>query len=338
MINVEPKIDFEKAWASFILSKRNQDVSDGHMFNYQRTLTHWRTFHPDLKLEDTTSQSIREWIEWLRGEGDAAKPAPPSGRTGKLSSGTVHVHYRNMRCFLAWCEREELIDKSPMHRVDAPVVEEVVPDILKENEIYDLLMKVKGSGHRNAFRDYLIHFFFLDTDMRLNEFVHLDLDDLDVNVGYVVVRYGKRNPRKGGYTKRTIGLGKELRKELSMYLLKWRQPADPNEKALFVNEQGKRFENQGVRSMIVRDMKKYIGRTLNRTGSHTHRHSGTTIDMKYLRNKDMVMRKAGHTEEKTTERYVHLARADFLVQETSAMDELMRSKGGEIRYKKQNNE
>ena len=337
MINVEPKIDFEKAWTAFIMAKRNQDVSKGHMVNYDLTLKYWRTFHPTIKLEDITSHAIREWIEWLRGSGDSATPAAPTGRTGKLSSGTVHVHYRNMRCFLTWCEREELIVKSPMHRVDSPVVEEVVPDILTEREVFDLLSSVKNSGDRNAFRDYVIHLFFLDTDVRLNEFVHIDLTDVDTNAGYVIVRYGKRNPRKGGFTKRTIGLGNEIRKELNMYLMKWRQ-ADEQEKALFVNEHGSRLKTQGVRSMIVRDLKKYVARPLNRNGSHTHRHTGITFDMKRSRNKDIVARKAGHTDHNTTERYVHLARVDYLVQDSSAMDDLMRSKGQEIRYTKQKSE
>jgi integrase len=338
MITTQPHIKFDTAWEAFLLAKRNREVSNGHMINYHLTRRYWKTFQPALTLEEITSQHIREWIAWLRGEtvsnGDAAMPAPPKGRTGRLSSGTVHVHYRNMNCFMTWCEREELIVKSPMRRVDRPVVEEVEPDVLDEREAFELLQKVKTSGDRNAFRDYVIHLFLLDTDIRLNEFTHLDLNDIDLNAGCVSIRYGKRNPAKGGHTKRIVGLGNEVRKELNLYIMKWRQ-ANDDEKALFVNEYGKRFRNQGLRMIIVRDLKKYLDRQLNRYGTHTHRHTGTTFDMRKTRNRDIVARKAGHTDTKTTERYVHLSRTDFLIEDTSAMDEILKSKGGEIRYRKE---
>lgn len=310
-------IQFNKAWDSFMLAKRVEEISQKHFENYALTRTYWLQQYPALALDEITPQHVREWLAWLQSE-----------RNGKqLKSTSVHLHFRNLKCFLLWCERQTILAISPMRRVETPKYQETEREVLTEREVYDLLEAVKNSGDRHAFRDYVIHLFLFDTGVRLNELVNIDLDDVNQEVGYVNISYGKRHPTSG-YTKRVVALGLTLRQELNLYLLKHRPTTD--ERALWLNEHGKRFDRDGIRSMIVRDLQRYVARRLGNYGPHTHRHTCITLDLRHSGDINKVAMKAGHRDITTTKRYVHLAMHDLVDQRGSAMDALKRGKGARL--------
>lgn len=310
------------AFEMFCMAKQSKRVSASTRMLYNYAMRFWQQRWGDLPLADVTANQVRTFLVWLIGEDESpGAPAAPLTEEGeRLSGSTAHIIFRNLRTFWTWVEREQLVNRSPMINVEAPMVEKKVPDCLTEDEALNLLASVKRNGDRNSFRDYVIHLFFLATAVRLFELSNLTLDNVDLKIGYAKV-YGKRR------TERMVGLGKDLPLEIKRYLLKHRH-AQPNERALFVNERGQRLGKRGIQVIITRDLKKYLGRDLNRTGPHTYRHTSITFRLRQTRDLKGTSIFAGHSDARVTEGYSHLAFEDVFTdgqgQPYSPTDSLLR--------------
>src|SRR3990172_2873532 len=321
---IDNSISFDDAFDTFLLAKRAENVTPGSIGVYEATRAFWDRRWPAMRLSDITADHVRQWLLWLQGEWQADIDAPT------IKSATVHIRFRNMRALFLWCEREDLIPRSPMRNVKAPIVEETIPDVLTEDEAELLLKKVKHNGDRHAFRDYCIHLTFLATGVRLSELVGLNIEHVNLKDGYAKV-YGK------GRRERIVPLGTRLPLELKRYMLKHRPSTES--RALFINDRGDRLEARGVQSLVIRDLVQYVKRTLNRIGPHTYRHTACTFRLRRTRDLKGTAEVMGHTTTRTTERYSHLSHNDVINnggdQSYSPMDDILKSKKNkEIRYNK----
>lgn len=323
MKKVEPRSPlFAEAFAGWLLAQRAHNVVPRYVQMLERTRDLWVQRQGNAPLETITPDGVRVWLLWLQG-GDLESiiPAPRGKRGEHISGAYVDIQFRNIKAFFTWCEEEEIIYRSPLRKIKRPRFEERLPEALSEAEADALLTAVKGNGDRHAYRDYCILLTFLDTGIRLAELVKLDLASINLEEGWAKV-FGK------GRRERLVPLGVELRQALSKYLLKHRQ-AQPDVPALFVNEYGRRLESRGVSSTIVRDLRHYVGRTLNHYGPHTLRHTSITFRLRKTRDLKMTSMISGHSTTRTTERYVHLTGADVLRDAAgSAMDEIVRNRAG----------
>ena len=82
------------------------------------------------------------------------------------------------------------------------------------------------------------------TGMRVTEIISLNVDDVNLETGYVTCRNGKKE--------RTVPIGSMSLKALKDYMLNARKTMikDENEKALFVNVNGQRLTRQGFWKII----------------------------------------------------------------------------------------
>ncbi len=82
------------------------------------------------------------------------------------------------------------------------------------------------------------------TGMRVTEIISLDIDDVNLEEGYVVCRFGskQRNIPLGSLSLKAL---KEYIEESRPYLIR-----DENVKALFVNINGKRLTRQGFWKIV----------------------------------------------------------------------------------------
>lgn len=134
-----------------------------------------------------TADDIRKYLLWLQENGH--------------NPGGVHGHYRALKAFCRWLEREEEGYVSPIRKVRPPkVVQEPLPRVTGE-EVEALLRAA------NSKRDKAIIFMLYDTGCRAGELLRLNVDDITMD-GQVLLRKTKNGkPRLvfvGQKTRRAI--------------------------------------------------------------------------------------------------------------------------------------
>jgi integrase/recombinase XerD len=284
---------------SLLSSKhKSENLAASVTEGYRRTIELWRQRWPTLTIYQVQPHHVREFIIWLQGR-DEQHPFPKVYKTA-----TIHLHFRNMRAFLRFCREEGLFEHDPLRNVKAPKLEYTLPDVLTEYEAAKILRDTKATGDRHCFRDYVIQFFYLKTGMRLSELASLNIDDVHLDGCFCRVN-GK------GRRQRLVPMGDLLPLEVRRYILKIRR-APLGEKALFLNEYGKRLQARGIKSLVKRAMGKHLHRKINRAGPHTYRHSACTFLLRELKDLKRVSIIMGHASVETTERYVHLTFGDVV--------------------------
>ena len=135
--------------------------------------------------------------------------------------------------------------KNPMMKVKAP---KVVLDPLEPISIQDVrdLINTCQRGNLIGERDRALFLFLLDTGARAQEACNMNIKDVDLNSGAVMIKYGK-----GGKTRRVF-IGRKTRRAMHAYL-RLRHDSCP---ALFVSKDEKRLTYNGLRQLLERGAKR----------------------------------------------------------------------------------
>lgn len=156
--------------------------------------------------------------------------------------GGVHAAFRILRSFFRWILNEEIMPpewKNPMLKVKTP---KVSADPLEPIGDVRALIDTCKRGDVIGERDRAIFLFLLDTGVRAQELCNTNVGDIDLNIGSVMIKYGK-----GGKT-RTVFIGRKTRRSLRTYL-RIRHDSSPS---LFVSKNGERLTYDGLRQILER--------------------------------------------------------------------------------------
>jgi integrase/recombinase XerD len=220
---------------------------------------------------------------------------PKNGST--LSESSVCTYIRRWKSFFNWCFNEELLAKNPVVRLEYPKTDEMVIDVFSEQQIEQML-SVFDLSTGAGFRDYVIVLLMLDTGIRRSEIVTLKLED--IHDTYISV-FGK------GRKERQVGIHPKIGSLLWRYINKYRHPAAPNEPMLFLSvgnrSQGLPFSRGGMNGLMDR-LKTATGIDDVRLSSHTFRHTFACMYLDEGGDLFSLSRELGHTNVKTTERYL----------------------------------
>ena len=216
---------------AFLLDRKSQNMSSHTIQFYRAELQRFAGFAESQVITDVmqiTPNTIRAFLAWLEETGHN-----PGGR---------HAAYRALKAFLRWFESEVEPDnwKNPVNKIKPP---KLAQDVLEPAALEDIgaLLKVCGADLLGA-RDRAIFLFLLDTGARANEALSVDVEDVDLVTGAVMIRMGK------GRKSRTVFLGQKSRKALRAYLKGRRD----NCAALFASDDGKRLAYGGLRGIVTR--------------------------------------------------------------------------------------
>lgn len=216
---------------AFLMDCKVRNLSAGTLKFYRAKLDGFMTFCESqaiTQITQLTPQNIREYLIAL----DQAGHNP----------GGIHGYYRTLKTFLRWWENEFEPEgwKNPINKVRAPHLptEPLEPLAMAE---FDLLIATCGKN-RNGARDRAIMLTLLDSGVRAAELCGLDLADIDIIGGELLIRQGK------GRKPRTVFVGNKTRRAIRHWL-KYRGDSTG---ALFTTQEGGHLAVTGLREIIRR--------------------------------------------------------------------------------------
>ncbi len=208
--------------------------------------------------------------------------------------GGVHGHYRSLRALFRWLTNEEIMPltwRNPMLKVKPPKVN---LEPLEPISLEDVRALIDTCEH-NTFageRDRAVLLFLLDTGARASETCNVKLEDVNLDTGAVIIRYGK------GGKSRTVFLGRTTRRAVRAYL-RVREDHCP---ALFVSNRGEFLTYDGLLQLLERRWKK--SKLAKRPSLHDFRRA---FALNMLRNGADVFslqRPLGHSDLQVIRRYL----------------------------------
>jgi integrase/recombinase XerD len=217
--------------ASFLTDRRAQGFAEETVKFYKKKLKYFADYcegQAVTQVSQLTPDMLRRYILELR-----------DGH----NSGGVHACFRSLRTLLLWVEQEEIMPfdwKNPIRKVKAPKlpVEPIEPISLQD--IHSLLETCKQSF--SGSRDKAMMLGLLDTGARAQEFLNLNLEDVELASGSVLIRQGK------GRKPRMVFLGRKTIRAIRIYF-RFRRDSNP---ALWVSFQGERVTYNALRCLLRR--------------------------------------------------------------------------------------
>ena len=246
----------EKQIKNFLEFLENEKkVSKNTLQSYERDILQFESYLNEEKLNyaKITDEDIKEYLNHLQGIGK---------KTSSISRSLASI-----RSFYQYETRVKKVKINPTEGVQAPKVEKHAPCILSSQEVELLLEQPKDVDLKGT-RDKAMLEFAYATGMRVTEMISLNVEDVNLDTATVVCKTGTKQ--------RIIPLGSLSLKALKEYIEDARPilVRDDEEKALFVNINGRRLTRQGFWK-IVKYYKEQAHITKDIT-PHVLRHSFAT--------------------------------------------------------------
>ena len=214
-----------------------------------------------------------------------------------------------LRHFYRYLLLDKLVDHDPTLNIDSPKQWKVLPKALARDEMEIMLRgPCTASGGKEseaiALRNQAMLEVFYAGALRVSEMTGVKLEDLKLELGYMLVR-GK------GDKERIVPLGKSAQDALVIYMKHSRSIllADPKAMTLmispllFVGRRGQKLTRQRVWQMV-----RAASATMGRNASpHMLRHSCATHMVENGADLRTVQTILGHADISTTQAYTHLA-------------------------------
>ena len=266
-------------------------LSQNTVAAYRRDLALWQTFCAEEGIDPLRAahDDVTEYLHRLR-TGAGGRRYKPSSVARMLVS--LHAFYR----FLL---REGHTDSDPTARVGSPKKPRSIPKAISVEEV-ERLLELPGDDLLGR-RDRAILEVLYGAGLRISELVGLDVDDVDLDDGSVLVRAGK------GSKARRVPIGRAARGAVGDYLtvsrpeLARRATARAVRGALFLNARGGRMTRQGcwkvLRGYVVRAGLEH------KVTPHTLRHSFATHMLDGGADIRVVQELLGHASLSTTQIY-----------------------------------
>ena len=263
--------------------ENDKKVSQNTLQSYRRDIMQYNAYIEDNKINylKIDENGIRDYLKYMND-------------IGKKSS-TISRSLASIRSFYQYLLRVKKIKKDPTEGIQSPKIEKRVPSVLTSQEV-ELLLEQPKNVDLKGIRDKAMLEFAYATGMKVTEIISLDLEDVNLEEGYVVC--------KGRERTRNIPLGSLSIKALKDYIENSRNILikDENVKALFVNTNGQRLTRQGFWK-IVKYYKEQAHISKDIT-PHILRHSFATHLLQNGADLKAIQTMLGHSDISSTQIYM----------------------------------
>ncbi len=205
-----------------------------------------------------------------------------------------------LKSFYKFLLGEEKIDHNPISMIASPKKWQALPKYLTIDQVSELLESPELTTPFGQ-RDKAILELMYATGLRISELLHLKLNNLYMEEGFLRVR-GKGNKE------RVVPFGETAKEYLVQYLEKARPVLlhDKSTDVVFLNRSGERFTRQGLWK-IIKGYGKKIG-AASRLSPHVLRHSFATHLLEKGADLRSIQMMLGHSSISTTEIYTYVAK------------------------------
>lgn len=211
----------------------------------------------------------------------------------KKKPSTISRHISTYKTFYKFLYKENIIKKeeNPLNKITYPKKEKKLPKFLYYNELLEIINE--SEKDKNGLRDRLIIELLYATGVRISELINIKVSDIDFNHRRIKV-CGKGNKE------RIVYYGEYAEEVLNKYL----EIKNKNNNSLFLNENGGRITDRGVRYIIDNIMKKLSIKT--HVTPHVLRHTFATDMLNNGCDIKIVQELLGHSSLRATEIYTHI--------------------------------
>jgi len=270
-----------KLFLDFIQNEKK--LSNNTLQSYSRDINQYKDYIDKNRINyvKVDNAQINEYMNHLQ-------------EMGKKTS-TISRNLASIRSFYQYLVRIKKIKHDPTESIQSPKVEKRVPSVLTSQEVELLLDQPKDVDLKGT-RDKAMLEVAYATGMRVTEIISLDIDDVNIEEGFVACRAAGKQ--------RNIPLGSLSIKALKEYIEEARpiMIKDENEKSLFVNVNGKRLTRQGFWK-IVKFYKEQAHITKDIT-PHVLRHSFATHLLQNGADLKAIQSMLGHSDISSTQVYM----------------------------------
>jgi integrase/recombinase XerD len=266
-------------------------LSRNTLSSYSRDLARYAAFLAAdgvTDIADVTEGHVSGFVASLR----SGTPAHPPLRASSAARAVVAA--RGLHRFAL---RDGLTASDPAAAVRPPTPPRRLPRALPLDDVMALVEAAGFDGTPKAVRDQALLEFLYGTGARIGEAVGLDVDDIDLAAGTVLLR------GKGGKD-RVVPVGGYTRAAIDAYLVRGRPAfaaAGRSTPALFLNTRGGRLSRQGAWLMLQETAERAGLRVA--IGPHTLRHSFATHLLDGGADVRVVQELLGHASVTTTQVY-----------------------------------
>lgn len=260
-----------------------KQASENTVQSYRRDLMQMITYLEEKEIREAakvTKTSLHGYILHMEEQGKAAT--------------TISRMMAAMKAFFNYECMQACIRRNPAESLHAPKVEKKAPVVLSVDQVSALLAQPSGRTPKEI-RDKAMLALLYATGIRVSELIGIQMEDINMNIGFLVCRDGERE--------RTIPFGRSAKAALEEYLEHARNELlrGKGSDYFFVNCTGGAMSRQGFWKII-----KYYGEKAGIEEDitpHTLRHSFAAHLI--ARGADMraVQTILGHSDMATTQMY-----------------------------------
>lgn len=260
-----------------------KQASENTVQSYRRDLMQMITYLEEKEIREAakvTKTSLHGYILHMEEQGKAAT--------------TISRMMAAMKAFFNYECMQACIRRNPAESLHAPKVEKKAPVVLSVDQVSALLAQPSGQTPKEI-RDKAMLALLYATGIRVSELIGIQMEDINMNIGFLVCRDGERE--------RTIPFGRSAKAALEEYLEHARNELlrGKGSDYFFVNCTGGAMSRQGFWKII-----KYYGEKVGIEEDitpHTLRHSFAAHLI--ARGADMraVQTILGHSDMATTQMY-----------------------------------
>jgi site-specific recombinase XerD len=203
---------------------------------------------------------------------------------------TIALKLTAVASFYRYCEQEELVVRTPMACVRRPRVERLSPrGALSRGQVHDLLAAAQRLGPH----PYGLCCVLALNGLRIGEATGLDVDDLDYDGLFPILRFTRKGARAG-----VAVLARPTEAAITACI------AERTSGPLFLNRAGQRMDQRGAQRILDRAVANLRGRH-PRVTPHVLRHSWTTLAIDAGVPHDQIQHDGGWSDARMVSYYTH---------------------------------